>query len=67
MNIQAYLDRIGYQGKREVSLAVLRSIHAHHIFRVPFENLDIHYGKPITLEVSSIYEKVVEKKLHHNF
>jgi N-hydroxyarylamine O-acetyltransferase len=62
MNIQAYLDRIGYQGERETSLAVLRSLHAQHIFRVPFENLDIHYGKEITLEVSSIYKKVVEQK-----
>jgi N-hydroxyarylamine O-acetyltransferase len=62
MNTQAYLDRIGYKGKREVSLAVLRSLHGQHIFRVPFENLDIHYGKEITLEVTSIYKKVVEKK-----
>ncbi len=62
MNTQAYLDRIGYKGEREVSLAVLRSLHAQHIFSVPFENLDIHCGKQITLEVSSIYKKVVEKK-----
>jgi N-hydroxyarylamine O-acetyltransferase len=62
MNIQAYLNRIGYTGEREVSLAVLRSLHAQHLFSVPFENLDIHYGKQIALEVSSIYKKVVEKK-----
>lgn len=62
MNIQAYLDRIGYQGKREASLAVLRSLHEQHVFSVPFENLDIHYGKKITLEAAGIYKKVVEKK-----
>jgi N-hydroxyarylamine O-acetyltransferase len=62
MNIEAYLDRIGYKGKREASLAVLRSLHAQHILSVPFENLDIHYGREITLEVSSIYRKVVEKR-----
>ncbi len=62
MNIQAYLDRIGYKGKQEVSLAVLRSLHGQHIFSVPFENLDIHYGKEISLDVTSIYKKVVEKK-----
>ena len=55
------MDRIGYKGKREVSLAVLRSLHRQHIFKVPFENLDIHYGKEITLEVTSIYKKVVEQ------
>ncbi|MBD0256256.1 MAG: arylamine N-acetyltransferase [Cytophagales bacterium] len=62
MNVQAYLDRIGYKGKREASLAVLRSLHAQHIFSVPFENLDIHYRQEITLEVTRIYKKVVEKK-----
>jgi N-hydroxyarylamine O-acetyltransferase len=62
MNIQAYLDRIGYKGKREVSVAVLRDLHQAHILSVPFENLDIHYGKQISLVVDSIYRKVVEKK-----
>lgn len=62
MNIQAYLDRIGYEGEREVSSAVLQSLHRQHIFSVPFENLDIHYGKEIILEESIIYKKVVEKK-----
>jgi N-hydroxyarylamine O-acetyltransferase len=62
MNVQAYLNRIGYQGKQAVNLSVLRNLHGQHIFSVPFENLDIHYGKEITLEVTSIYKKVVEKK-----
>ena len=62
MNVQAYLDRIGYQGNRKVSLAVLRRLHEQHVFSVPFENLDIHYGREITLEVAGIYKKVVEKK-----
>lgn len=60
MKKQAYLDRISYQGKLELSLEVLCSLHQHHVFNVPFENLDIHYGKEIILEEGAIYKKVVE-------
>jgi N-hydroxyarylamine O-acetyltransferase len=62
MDIQAYLDRISYKGKTETSIEVLRNLLLQHILHVPFENLDIHYGKPINLQVASIYKKVVEKK-----
>jgi N-hydroxyarylamine O-acetyltransferase len=62
MNKQAYLDRISYKGKPELSLEVLCSLHQHHVFNVPFENLDIHYGKEIILEETAIYKKVVERR-----
>lgn len=61
MILQAYLDRIGYKGELEVSLEALRRLHEHHLFTVPFENLDIHNGKEIFLEEKRIYKKVVEK------
>ena len=60
MKKQAYLDRISYQEKLELSVEVLSSLHQHHILNVPFENLDIHYGNPIILEKQLIYQKVVE-------
>jgi N-hydroxyarylamine O-acetyltransferase len=60
MNKQAYLNRISYQGKLEPSLEVLCSLHQHHVFNVPFENLDIHYAKEIILEEAAIYKKVVK-------
>lgn len=50
MNTSEYLDRIGYSGKIEVSLKMLKNIHEHHLFNVPFENLDIQLGSPITLD-----------------
>jgi N-hydroxyarylamine O-acetyltransferase len=62
MDIQDYLERINYKGKREISIAVLRNLHLQHMLSVPFENLDIHYGKQISLDISNIYKKVVEKK-----
>lgn len=55
---QRYLDRIQYADPITASLPVLRALQAAHLLHVPFENLDIHRGRPIRLEDS--YEKVVE-------
>src|SRR4051794_2350417 len=60
MNKQAYLDRIGYQGNLEPSPAVLARLHRQHVWSVPFENLDIHYGKAIVLDEGALFKKVVE-------
>ncbi len=62
MNIQAYLNRIGYRGPAQQSVDVLRRLHRRHLLSVPFENLDIHLGRPIILAQSAFYEKIVEKK-----
>jgi N-hydroxyarylamine O-acetyltransferase len=61
MNKQAYLDRIHYQGKCHLSHAVLAGLHRQHVLNVPFENLDIHYGRAIALEEEAIFKKVVER------
>ncbi|QHT66231.1 arylamine N-acetyltransferase [Rhodocytophaga rosea] len=60
MDKHSYLKRIAYQGPLELSLEVLCSLHQYHMLNVPFENLDIHYGKEIILEKEAIYQKVVE-------
>ena len=39
LDLDAYLARIGYDGPREPTLAVLRSLHALHPDAIPFENL----------------------------
>ncbi|MFN8475984.1 MAG: arylamine N-acetyltransferase [Anaerolineae bacterium] len=62
MNIEAYLQRIGYTGSRVPDSATLAAIHRAHLFAVPFENLDIHLGRPITLELASRYAKIVTRR-----
>lgn len=32
-----------------------------HLLKVPFENLDIHYGHPINLQTPALYQKIVER------
>jgi N-hydroxyarylamine O-acetyltransferase len=59
--IEAYYARIGYFGPREPVLTVLQSIVAGHTAAIPFENLDVLAKRPIRLDLSSLYEKLV----HH--
>lgn len=59
VDIQAYLSRINYQGSIEANIEILRAIHQAHLLAVPFENLDIHLGRPITLDTDRLYEKIV--------
>lgn len=57
--LDAYLDRIGYDGPREASLAVLSSIVAAHVRTIPFENVDVLLGRPIQLDLPSLVHKLV--------
>jgi N-hydroxyarylamine O-acetyltransferase len=58
----AYLARIGYQGSREPTLETLRALHRAHLATVPFENLDIHAGRPIRLDRAAFFEKIVGQR-----
>jgi N-hydroxyarylamine O-acetyltransferase len=61
MNVGEYLARIGVD---EVSLdeAGLRRLQRQHLLHVPFENLDIHWGRKIVLDIDSFYRKIVWEK-----
>lgn len=59
MNIKRYLQRIHFTGVLAVDEKTLIALHEHHVFNVPFENLDIHYRLLFDLEIEKIYEKVV--------
>lgn len=55
----AYLTRIGYQGSVVPSMETLRGLHLAHVLTVPFENLDIHLGRPISIEPAELFRKIV--------
>ena len=59
MNHLDYLKRINYSGSLEPSLKVLKQLQQAHLMSVPFENLDIHYGRTIELDLDKIFNKVV--------
>ena len=59
MNLQAYLDRIRYRGDLRPDHAALVALQQAHICAVPFENLDVQLGRPVTLSAEDAYEKIV--------
>ncbi|MGC7871952.1 arylamine N-acetyltransferase family protein [Desulfosporosinus sp. SYSU MS00001] len=61
-NIDAYLERIKYEGKVDVSYETLYALHTSHTLNVPFENLDVYNRTPILLDPGSLYEKIVKNK-----
>ncbi len=63
MNKKSYLDRIGIK-KTDITadLESLRFLQRQHLLTVPFENLDIHWKRPITLDGNRFYDKIIGEK-----
>jgi len=59
MDREKYLNRINFSGELKLTLEVLKLLQKAHLLTVPFENLDIHYNRPIELNVEKIFEKIV--------
>lgn len=59
--LDRYLARLRYQGSRDVSLRTLRDLHRAHLLAIPYENLDIHLGVPITLDAEAMFTKLVDE------
>jgi N-hydroxyarylamine O-acetyltransferase len=62
VDIQAYLDRIGYRGPLTPTAETLRALQVAHLQTVPFENLSIHAHQPIVLDDESLFDKVVARR-----
>ena len=62
MDVQKYLDRIGYQGPVEVSLACLARLQLFHQMSVPFENLDNFTDRKKIIQHEALYEQIVTNK-----
>jgi N-hydroxyarylamine O-acetyltransferase len=59
MQLQHYLDRITYHGEIRPSVDVLFGLHRAHVCAIPFENFDVHLGRPVSIEADAAYEKIV--------
>lgn len=58
INISAYLKELGSL-KELPSKNYLRKLHREHQIRFPFENLDVHLRKKITIDIRTIYNKII--------
>ncbi|MEJ2817127.1 arylamine N-acetyltransferase [Caulobacter sp. CCG-8] len=59
VDLDAYFARIGYDGPREPTLAVLRALHQKHPDAIAFENIDVLLGKAISLDPAAIDAKLI--------
>ncbi len=60
INVKDYLSRVGVDQDNLVpDVELLRLLQRQHLLTVPFENLDIHWKRPIVLDTDRFFEKIV--------
>lgn len=61
MDVTAYFARLGLEMPEHPvpDSALLRRLHYAHCTHVPYENLDILMGRPLSLEPEALFEKIV--------
>ncbi len=59
MDIDAYLARVGLARPLPPTLETLTTVHRAHLRAIPYENLDVQLGRPVTIEQLSIFQKIV--------
>nr|MDD6336727.1 arylamine N-acetyltransferase [bacterium] len=62
LSVDAYLRRIGYTGPLEPTIEVLNNLQYAHLHTVPYENMDIMDGTPLSLEIPDLYDKIVLRR-----
>jgi N-hydroxyarylamine O-acetyltransferase len=60
--VVAYLDRVGIAAPSASDAPGLRTLHRAHQMTVPFENLSIHLGEPISLDEHDLIDKIVRRR-----
>lgn len=60
-SLSSYFDRIGHDGERQVSPALLRTLMRRQLFTIPFENLDVRAGRVPSLTPEDIVEKILSR------
>ncbi len=61
VDVDGYLEWIGYGGTPTVDLATLTELQQLHMTAVPFENLDIALGDGVALDADTSIDKIVEQ------
>jgi N-hydroxyarylamine O-acetyltransferase len=60
-DLTTYFQRIGYSGDARANLATLNELMRAQVRSVPFENLDVRSGRPISMVPEDIVAKIVER------
>lgn len=59
MDVAAYLRHLGVENRRAPTLDFLRELQRRHIESVLYENIDVIYARPISLDPARILEKFI--------
>jgi N-hydroxyarylamine O-acetyltransferase len=59
MDLSSYLRRIGFVGRPQPDLATLRLLQRGHLECIAYENLDVQFGRRLTLDPEDAYTKLV--------
>jgi N-hydroxyarylamine O-acetyltransferase len=62
MQLDAYLDRIGYRGPTRRELGTLLAVHRAQALAVPYEGLDVQLGVALDLDPDRIFDKLVRRR-----
>ena len=62
MTVDDYLKRIGIKERPTLDLAGLTAVHRGHMFNIPYENLDVQLGHPVSITVSNACEKIIVRR-----
>lgn len=60
--IRLYLDRIEYTEDAAATLSTLKKLQLNHLKHIPYENLDIINGVPLSLETKDLFHKMILNK-----
>lgn len=61
-DLDQYFERIGYPGPGTATFEALRGVHEAHVLAVPFENIDVQLGVPLTTDADCAWEKIVRRR-----
>ena len=61
LDVDAYLERVGYHGDLAPTVGTLRRLHRAHVAAIPFENLDVVLGGGVSLEMGAMQDKLLRR------
>lgn len=62
LDLQAYLDRIEFEGLPAPNLETLRALQTSHLEHIPFENLDVVLRRGIAIDLDALQRKLVFRR-----
>jgi len=60
--LDAYFERIAYDGPVRTDLETLRALQRAHLLAIPYENLEIQFGRENLLDESAFVDKLVTRR-----